>query len=65
MDKSSQDFVAMCTVTRHHFFLPLQAGPGRHVDDHIVIELQQRIRDLQEKLDSVGVYEVLLYNTFS
>lgn len=36
----------------------LQAGPGRQVDDNIIIELQQRIRDLQEKLDSVGSHEV-------
>ena len=36
----------------------MQAGPGRQVDDNIIIELQQRIRDLQEKLDSVGSYEV-------
>ena len=35
-----------------------QAGPSRQVDDAIIIELQQRIRDLQEKLDSVGSYEV-------
>lgn len=37
-----------------------QAGPSRHVDDTIIIELQQRIRDLQEKLDSVGSYEATL-----
>lgn len=36
----------------------LQAGTGRKADDHLIIELQQRIRDLQDKLDSVGVYEV-------
>ena len=35
-----------------------QAEPSRQVDDAIIIELQQRIRDLQEKLDSVGSYEV-------
>ena len=40
------------------FFSLFQAGPSRHVDDTIIIELQQRIRDLQEKLDSVGSYEV-------
>lgn len=38
--------------------ISLQAGPRRHADDHIIIELQQRIRVLQEKLDSVGSYEV-------
>ncbi|XP_078379226.1 dixin-like isoform X2 [Oculina patagonica] len=37
-----------------------QAGPSRHVEDQIIIELQQRIRDLQEKLDSVGTYEATL-----
>ena len=36
----------------------LQAGPSRHVDDQIIIEFQKKIRDLQEKLDSVGSYEV-------
>ena len=36
----------------------LQAGTVRKADDHLIIELQQRIRDLQDKLDSVGVYEV-------
>lgn len=37
-----------------------QAGTGRKADDHLIIELQQRIRDLQDKLDSVGVYEATL-----
>ena len=41
----------------YHFY-KLQVGPNRHVDDHKIMELQQRIRDLQAKLDSVGSYEV-------
>ena len=45
-------------ITKTSCFLQFQAGPSRQVDDQIILELQQRIRDLQEKLDSVGVYEV-------
>lgn len=37
-----------------------QAGPSRQVEDQMIIEFQQRIRDLQEKLDSVGSYEANL-----
>ena len=51
-------FFHLCTVSKHLFFSLFQAGPSRQVDDTIIIELQQRIRDLQEKLDSVGSYEV-------
>ena len=50
-------FCNQFTVSKH-LFLFFQAGPSRQVDDAIIIELQQRIRDLQEKLDSVGSYEV-------
>ncbi|CAH3189594.1 unnamed protein product [Porites evermanni] len=37
-----------------------QTGPNRYVDDHKIMELQQRIRDLQAKLDSVGSHEASL-----
>lgn len=46
----------------YHFY-ELQAGPNRYVDDHKIMELQQRIRDLQAKLDSVGSYEVRCHVT--
>ena len=41
----------------------MQAGPNRYVDDHKIMELQQRIRDLQAKLDSVGSYKVRCHVT--
>ena len=46
----------------YHFY-ELQAVPNRHIDDHKIMELQQRIRDLQAKLDSVGSYEVRCHVT--
>ena len=51
-------FFLLFTVSKHLFLSLFQAGPSRQVDDTIIIELQQRIRDLQGKLDSVGSYEV-------
>ena len=46
----------------YHFY-ELQTGPNRYVDDHKIMELQQRIRDLQAKLDSVGSHEVRCHVT--
>ena len=41
-------------------FWLLQAST-RRTDDMQVYELQQKIQDLQEKLESVGITEVILY----